>query len=67
MFSCFVAGIVVKAGFVCGLSTNTANGRGVVGNFPVLEGEAGRPVKLGAAMVVFVIGGLRKDGLEGMD
>ncbi len=66
-FGCFVAGVVVKAGFVGGLSANTDNCRGAVGNVPVVEGEVGRPDKSGAAMVGFVLGGLRKDGYEGMD
>jgi hypothetical protein len=65
-FDCFLAGIVVKAGFVGGLGANTDDSRGVVGNVPVVEGEAGRPDKLGAAMIGFVLGGLCEDGHEGM-
>ncbi len=56
MFSCFVAGVVVEARFVGGLGANTDGGRGVIGNVPVIEGEAGRPDKLGAAMVSFILG-----------
>jgi hypothetical protein len=56
-FGCFVAGIVVKAGFV----------GGIVGHVPILVGEAGRPDELGGAMVGFVLGGLREDGHKGMD
>jgi hypothetical protein len=66
-FGCLVAGIVVEAGFVGGLSVNTDNGHGNVGNVSVVEGEAGRPNKLGVAMVGFVLGGLHKDGRERMD
>jgi hypothetical protein len=54
---CFIAGIVVKGGFVGGLSANTDNSRGVIGNVPVIEGEEGRPDELGAAIVGFVLGG----------
>ncbi len=67
MFDCIVAGIVVEAGFVGGLGANTDDGCGVIGNVFVIEGKAGRPDKLGAAMVSFVFGGLCKDGREGMD
>ncbi len=67
MFGCFVAGIVVEAGFVGRLGANTDNGPGVVGNVSIVEGEAGRPDKPGAAMVGFVVGSLRKDGCEGMN
>ncbi len=67
MFSCLVAGIVVKVGFMGDLGANTDDGRGVVGNVPVIEGEAGRPDKLGVAMVGFVLGGLCEDGCERMD
>ncbi len=66
-FGCFVAGVVAKAGFVGSFGTNTDDGRGVVGNVPVIEGEAGRPDKLEAAMVSFALGSLRKDGREGID
>ncbi len=66
-FGCFLASVVVKAGFVGGLSANTDDGRGIVGNVPVVEGEAGRPSNLGATMVGFVFGGLHEDGREGMD
>ncbi len=67
MFGCRVAGIVVKAGFVGGLGANTDNGCGIIGNVLVLEGEAGRPDKLGTAMVGFVLGSLCKDGCERKD
>ncbi len=66
-FGCPVAGIVVKAGFVGGLGANTDNGCGIIGNVLVVEGEAGRPDKLGAAMVSVLLGGLCKNGCEGMD
>jgi hypothetical protein len=66
-FGCLVAGVVVKAGFVGGLGTKTENSCGIVGDVLVLEGEARRPDKLGATMVGFVLGGLCKDGHEGMD
>jgi hypothetical protein len=52
---------------VGGLVTNTDNGHCIIGNVLVVEGEAGRLDKLGAAMVGFVLGGLCKDGHEGMD
>jgi hypothetical protein len=65
-FGCFVVGVVIKVGFVGSLGVNTDDSCGVIGNVLVVEGEAGRPDKLGAAMVGFVLGGLRKDGCEGM-
>jgi hypothetical protein len=34
-FGCFVAGIVVEAGFVGGLGGNTDDGRGVASNVPL--------------------------------
>ncbi len=66
-FGCFVAGVVLKSGFVGGLGANMDDGRCVIGNILVVEGEAGRPDKLGATMVGFVLGGLREDGCKGMD
>jgi hypothetical protein len=66
-FGCFIAGVVVKVGFVGGLGANMANGRGVISNGPVVEGEAGRSEKLGGDMVGFVLGGLYEDGRERMD
>jgi hypothetical protein len=66
-FGCFVAGVVIKQKFVGGLGTNRDNGRDVVGNVPILKGEAGRPDELGGAMVGFVLGSLHEDGHEGMD
>ncbi len=50
-----------------GLGANTDNGPGIIGNVLVIEGEAGRPDKLGTTMVGFVLGGLCKDGRERMD
>ncbi len=67
MFGCLITGIVVEAGFVGSLGANTDNGHGIIGNIPVIEGEAGRPDKIGVAMVGFVLGGLREDGSERMD
>jgi hypothetical protein len=67
MFGCLGAGVVVKVELVGGLGANRDNGCGINGNVLVIEGEAGRPDKLGAAMVGFVLGGLREDGCEGMD
>jgi hypothetical protein len=66
-FVCLVAGVVIKAGFVGGLGANMDDGCGIIGNVLVIEGEAGKPDKLGATMVGFVLGGLCKDGHEGMD
>jgi hypothetical protein len=66
-FSCFITGIVVEVAFVGGLGTNTDNGCGIVDDVPVIEGEAGRPDKLGAAMIGFILGGLHEDDREGMD
>jgi hypothetical protein len=66
-FSCLVAGVVIKAGFVGGIGVDTDNGCGIIGNILVIEGEAGRPDELGAAMVSFILGGLCKNGHEGMD
>jgi hypothetical protein len=52
MFGCLIAGIVVKAGFVGSLGANTDDGRGIIDtDVLVVEGEVGRPDKLGAAMV----------------
>ncbi len=66
-FGCFVAGVVAKAGFAGGLGANMDNGHSIIGNVLAIEGEAGRPDELGAAMVGFVLGGLCMDGREGMD
>jgi hypothetical protein len=38
-FGYFVAGVVVKVGFVGSLGTNMDDGRGIVGNVPVIEGR----------------------------
>ncbi len=67
MFGCLIAGVVIKAGFVGSLGTNTDDGCGIIGNVLVIEEETGRPDKLGAAMVSFVLGGLCKIGREEMD
>ncbi len=40
---------------------------GVVGDVFIIEGEASGTDNLFAAMVNFVLGGLREDGREGMD
>ncbi len=53
-----------QGSFLGGLGTNTDVSHGVVGNVPVIEGEDGRPDKLGVAMVGFVLGGLHEDGRE---
>jgi hypothetical protein len=66
-FGYFVAGIVIKAGFVGNLGANMDNGRGAISDVPFVKGESGRPDKLGATMVGFVIGRLQEDGREGMD
>ncbi len=50
-----------------GLGANTDDGCGIIGNVPVVEGGAGRPDKLGTAMVSFELGDLREDGHEEMD
>jgi hypothetical protein len=55
-FGRLIAGVVVKTGFVGSLSVNMNDGCTVVGNVPVVEGEAGRPDELGGAMVGFVHG-----------
>jgi hypothetical protein len=67
MFGCFAAGIVVKTGIVGSLGANMDDGCGIIDNFPVIEGEAGRLDKLGGTMVSFVLGGLREDGRGLMD
>jgi hypothetical protein len=66
-FGCLITGVVVKVGFVGVLGANTDDGCGVISNVLVVEGEAGRPDKLGATMVSFVLGGLCEGGCEGMD
>ncbi len=66
-FGCFVAGIVVKVGFVGSLGANTDDSRGIVGDVPVVEGKARRPDKFGGIMVGFVLGSLHENGREGMD
>jgi hypothetical protein len=63
-FGCFVAGIVVKAGFVGRHGANTDHSYGIVGNVPVVEREARRPDELGGTMVGFILGGLHEDGPE---
>ncbi len=50
-----------------GLCSNTDNCRGIVGNVFIIEGEAGGPDELGAAVFGFVLGSLNQDGREGMD
>jgi len=66
-FGRFVAGVVIKAGFVGRLCTNSDDSRGVVGDVFILEREAGGPYELVAAMFGFVLDGLREDGREGVD
>jgi hypothetical protein len=63
-FGRLVAGIVIKAGFMGCLGVNMDDNHGIVGNVLVIEGGAGRPDKLGIAMVGFVLGGLHEDGHE---
>jgi hypothetical protein len=52
---------------VGGLGANTNDSCGIVSNVPVVEGEAGRPDKLGGAMFGFILDGLHEDGHERMD
>ncbi len=66
-FGRLVTGVVVKVGFMGGLCLNADDCHGIVGDVFVVEGEADRPDKLGIAMVGFVLGGIHKDGREGMD
>jgi hypothetical protein len=47
-FGCLVAGIVVEVGFVGGLGVNMDDGRGIVGNVPVVEGRRGGLMNLEA-------------------
>ena len=67
MFGRFVAGVVIKAGFMGGLCTNSDDCRGVVGNVFIVEGEADETYKCGVAMFCFVLGGFREDSRERMD
>jgi hypothetical protein len=66
-FGRLVTGVVVKAGLMGSLCLNAGNCHGIVGKVFVVEGEADGPDKLGVAMVGFILGGIRKDGREGMD
>jgi hypothetical protein len=66
-FGHLLTGIVIEAGLMGGLCLNADNCRGVVGDVFVVEGEAGGLDELGVAMFGFVLGGLLKDGHEGMD
>ncbi len=50
-----------------GLCSNADNCCGIVSDVFIVEGEAGGPDKFGVAVFGFVLGGLRKDGREGMD
>ena len=54
-FGCLVGGIAVKAEFVGSLGVNMDDGRGIIGNDLIVEGEVVRPDKLGAAMVSFLL------------
>ena len=49
------------------LCANPDDSRGIVGNILILEGEAGRPDKLGVAMVGYLLGSLCREGHEGMN
>jgi hypothetical protein len=66
LFGRLVTGVVVEAGFMGGLCSNADNCRGIVGNVFVVEGVADGPDELGIVMVGFVLGGIHKDGREGM-
>jgi hypothetical protein len=58
-FGRFVTGVVIEAGFVGRLCTNSDDCRGVVSDVFIVEGEAGRTYEFGVAMFCFVLGGLR--------
>ncbi len=66
MLDRLVRGVVVEAGFMGSLCTNTDDHCGVFGNCCVVEQKLGRAYKLGIAMVGFVLGGLVEDGHEGV-
>jgi len=61
-----VTGVVIKAGFVGSLCTNTDDCRGVIGNVFIMEGEGGS-YKFVVAMFSFVLSSICEDGREGMD
>jgi hypothetical protein len=61
-----VTGVVIKAGFVGSLCTNTDDCRGIIGNVFIIEGEGGS-YKFVVAMFSFVLGSICEDGREGMD
>ncbi len=62
-----VTDVVIEAGFMGRLCTDTDDCRGVVGNVFIVEGEAAGAYKFGIAMVGFVLGGIPEDGHEGVD
>jgi len=66
-FGRFVTVIVIKAGFVGRLCTNSDDCCGAVGEVFIVEREAGGTYELVVAMFGFVLDGVRDDGREGVD
>ncbi len=66
-FGRFVAGVVIEAGFVGRLHTNSDDCRGVVCNVFIVEGKADGTNERGVAVFEFVLGGVREDSRERMD
>jgi len=64
---CFLAGVVIKAGFVSRICTNPDDCRGIVGDVFIVEREAGGTYELVVAMFGFVLDGFREDSREGVD
>jgi len=66
-FGRFVTGIVIEAGFVGRLRTNSDDCRGVIGDVFIAEGKADGTNKRGVAVFRFVLGGVREDSRKQMD
>ena len=66
-FGRFVTGVVIEAGFVGRLRTNSDDCRGVISNVFIVEGKADGMNERGVAVFGLVLGGVREDSREHMD
>ena len=66
-FGRFITGVVIEAGFVGRLRTNSDDCRGVIGDVFIVEGKADGTNERGVAVFGFVLGGVREDSCERMD
>jgi hypothetical protein len=66
-FGRFVTGVVIEAGFVGRLRTNSDDCRGVIGDVFIVEGKADGTNERGVAVFGFLLGGIREDSREQMD